>query len=343
VADGMALRINRDPSTGGVDYTAQDERLIAALGVMPDGASGLMSREGKRLGPGLECAISGDGLSVVVQPGLAVVNHALSSGGDYQVAIGTARTKTLAAKPGSGLNRRDTVVIDVQDEDHAAQKPTTLREVNILILQGTNASGTPTAPAAGTMQFEIGQVNFAGTGTPTIHPTNPRYTWAAGGIGVVHSQSERDGLSGYDGLVVHRKDTGLFEGRAGGAWKQFQLGEEDTGWLTSTAYFTIASGWSNNGTRLRRRGNRVRLELNVNRNGGTLSAGNFENTLVLTLLQSSYFPDPASDWQPTVGNNNDGGQVSLALNAAGLVQVWSSDMAINNGARLRAVLEYYVT
>src|SRR5918992_1248109 len=102
MADGVALRINRDPATGGGDQTPHGPRLIAALGLMPDGASGLMAREGKRLGPGLECAISGDGLSVVVQPGLSVVNHALSAGGDYQVAIPAARTKTLFAKPGSG-------------------------------------------------------------------------------------------------------------------------------------------------------------------------------------------------------------------------------------------------
>ena len=89
-------------------------------------------------------------------------------------------------------------MLDVSDED-VTEKPTVLREGNIVVLAGSATSGTPTAPAADTMQFEIGQVAFDGTSTPTIHPTNPRYVWAAGGIGVVFSATERDNLPAYNG------------------------------------------------------------------------------------------------------------------------------------------------
>lgn len=218
MADGVALRINQRA------YTAQEERLLAALGYMPDQASGLAVREGRRLGPGLECSISGDGLSVIVQPGVCVVNHALAAGGDYQVAIPAQVTKTLGAKPGAGQKRRDTVVVDVLDAD-VTQKATALREANIALLAGTPTSGTPVAPAAGTMQFEIGQVHFDGTNTPIIQATNPRFTWAVGGIGVVFSQAERNAMEDYDGQKIYRADLGIFQERAAGAWRDEGAGE----------------------------------------------------------------------------------------------------------------------
>lgn len=339
MADGVALRLNRDPSTGGVEYTAQDERLLAALGVMPDGASGLMTREGKRLGPGLECSISGDGLSVVVQPGVCVVNHALAAGGDYQVAIGAARTKALAAKPGTGLNRRDTVVVDVADED-VTQKATTLREANIAVLQGTNTSGTPTAPAAGTMQFEIGQVNFAGTGTPTIQPTNPRYTWAAGGIGVVYSAAERNALSAYNGLVIYRADTHKYEARVNGAWVPL-LGT-DSGWFT---YGIGGSGWSvsvSGANRMRKAGNRARLQVDVNRSGGNLS-GDFTNSVILTLDPGDRPNGGTGEVIVAAGTATGGVPVTFAIDpVTGEVQAWGTSGTINTGDRVRCTFEYFL-
>lgn len=339
MADGVALRINRDPSTGGVEYTAQDERLFAALGVMPDGASGLMSREGKRLGPGLECSISGDGLSVIVQPGLAVVNHALSSGGDYQVAIGAARTKTLAAKPGSGLNRRDTVVIDVSDED-VTQKATTLREANIVVLQGTNTSGTPAAPAAGTMQFEIGQVNFAGTGTPTIHPTNPRYTCAPGGILPVFSAAERNALAAYDGLVIYRRDTNKHEARVNGAWVPL-LGS-DSGWFT---YGISGSGWSvsvSGANRMRKVGNRARLQIDMIRSGGNL-VGDFTNSVMMTLDPGDRPNGGTGEVIVACGSATGGLLVLFGIDPTnGEVTAWGTNGTINTGDRVRCTFEYFL-
>ncbi|MGH8876365.1 MAG: hypothetical protein ACRD0P_03325, partial [Stackebrandtia sp.] len=315
MADGVALRLNQ------VSYTAQSERLFAALGLMPDQASGLAVREGRRLGPGLECTISGDGLSVVVQPGVCTVSHALTAGGDYQVAVAAAVTKTLGAKPGVGLKRRDTVVVDVLDAD-VTQKATALREANIALLSGAATSGTPVAPAAGTMQFEIGQVHFDGTNTPVIQATNPRYTWAAGGIGKVYSTTERNALAAYDGLVVYRADLNQFQERVAGAWRDSAEPVTDTGWST----YAVSGGWTNAGTRMRKVGNRVRLEISVTRAGASLPLGTFANIQVLNVD-----PDDRPGANPddsilvAVGNNAQGGQVSFGLDSGdGVLSAWSS-------------------
>lgn len=332
MADGVALRLNQRP------YTGQEDRLLAALALVPDQASGLAVREGRRLGPGLEVTISADGLNAVVQPGVCAVNHALAAGGDYWAAFPAVVNKALAAKPATGQKRRDTVVVDVSDAD-VTQKPTALREANIVILAGVATSGTPTAPAAGTMQFEIAQVAFDGTNTPTINPTNARFTWAAGGIGVVFSQAERNALTAYDGLVVYRRDLNLLEIRRNGAWERL-LGV-DTGWFT----YAVASGWTNAGTRMRKVGNKTRLEVSVVRNGAVLN-GSVNNT-VMTL-------DAADRPGVNAGASSGDDRAAVGLNTAGNFpmpfrirangEVWvgvTSGLAVANGDVLRVTFEYY--
>ncbi len=223
MADGYANRINADPVDGVPEYPAQAERLFAALGLMPD-SSALRARPGRRLGSGLELAVAADGLSVTVQPGLCVVPAPDSVNGAYVVAIPTAVTLTLPAKPGSGLQRRDRVVVRVYDEDIAALG-TTLRESRVELVTGTAAS-SPSAPALPLVAYEIGQLNSTSTAT-TVYSTNLARTWSAGGIGVVASQTERDALTAYDGLKVYRTDVSRFEQRVAGAW---QIEQEDTGY-----------------------------------------------------------------------------------------------------------------
>ena len=290
MADGVVLRLNADPSSGLPEYAAQHERFFAAVGMAAVGNSGLAVREGKRLGPGLEVTINADGLSVDIQPGLAVVQHALTNGGDYHVAIPTAVNVVLAAKPGVGLKRRDLVVIDVLDED-TAEKPTLLREANIEVLEGTNTAGTPVAPAAGLMRMQLATVHFDGTDAPIIQPTNIPQTWAAGGIGVVYSESERDNLTVYDGMKVYRDDLSAWQHRRDGAWEDEFFGPEDTGWLLNvdgTVFGNYPLSWNPEGSRIRRIGNRVRFEVTVEREGGTLGPGNFTDEPVHTITDPTF-------------------------------------------------------
>lgn len=346
MADGVALRLNSDPSTGLPEYSAKDERLLAAMPLMP-GQSPLRIREGRRLGPGLEVAITPDGLFVTVQPGLAVVQHAVNSGGDYQVAIPAVVTRALGAKPGAGLKRRDTVVVDVADED-VGEKPTGLREANIGVLVGDATAGAPTAPAAGTMQFEIGQLHFDGTNTPIINPTNPRYTWAAGGVGVVFSQAEEDGILGaYDGMKIYRDDLDRFRERVAGAFRNEGGSIDDTGWLASQAGTVVVnSGWADNGSRIRKRGNWVRLELSVTRVGADIASGDFADSLVATVA-AAYRGDAATYLDPSpqlsvVGRNNSGGAVAFRLmQNTGELYATSSHLPVANSHIVRAVFDYY--
>lgn len=341
MADGIALRLNRDPVTLLPEYTAQDERLLAGLSLTADGTGGLMTREGKRLGAGLEVTVSGDGLNAVVAPGLAVVNHALATGGDYHVAIPAQVTKALGAKPAPGLKRRDAVVVDVSDED-VAQKATSLREANIGFVTGAETSGTPTTPAAGTMQFTIGVVAFDGANTPFIFPTNPRYTWAAGGIGVVFSQAERDALPAYNGMKVYREDLNTFQQRRNGAW-------EDEGVVTGDWIdYAILSGtgFSENGTRVRVVGNRVTFDLSVQRSGGTIASGSAVDLHLFT-LEPQHRPgnnpeETGSVMSFAAINGTVGGICAINIGTgSGEVRLTYTTNQILTGHRLRGTFHYF--
>ena len=354
MADGVVLRINKDPVSLLPEYAAQHERFFAAVGMVADANSGLAVREGKRLGPGLEVTVNADGLSVDVQPGLAVVRHALDTGGDYHVAIPVAVNKVLAAKPGVGLKRRDLVVLDVLDED-TAEKPTTAREVNIEVLEGTPTAGTPTAPAAGLMRMQLAQVHFDGTSTPIIQPTNIPQTWASGGIGVVFSLAERDNITAYDGMKIYRSDLSLWQGRRDGVW--VDEGSTDTGWL----YAGVADGWSasiaggftyQHGTRIRRIGNRCRLEITCAWDGvASIPPGKIdsEDQGVFTITDSVFLP-PSNPEGGSVGENvlaftvghegTGGGMVGMVINQAGDVEAWSITSQLANNDVVRAVFEY---
>lgn len=253
MANGYANRLNADPVDGTPVYPAQAERHFLALGLMPDSGA-LRARAGRRLGAGLELAVAGDGLSATVQPGTCVVPAPDSVSGPYAVAIPTAVTLTLPARPASGMQRRDRVVVRVYDEEIAALG-TTLRESRVELVTGTAAS-SPTAPALPTMAYEVGQLNSTSAAT-TVYSTNLARTWSAGGIGVVASQAERDALNAYNGLKVYREDVNRFESRITGAW---QIDNEDTGYVLVNA---SGGAWSQHATRpvrVRRIGKNVILD-----------------------------------------------------------------------------------
>lgn len=223
MADGYVLRLNADPVDGTPQYPALAERLFSLIGIAP-GSSALRGQTGRRLGPGLELAVAGDSLTATVQPGVCVVPAPNATNGPYIAVVNAAKTITMPAKPGAGLQRRDRVVVRVYDEE-VAEAPTTLREARVELVTGT-AAASPSAPALPLMSYEIGQLNTTST-TTTVYSTNLVRTWSPGGIGVVQSQSERDALALYDGLVVYRDDIDELQARMGGAWKTFTKAAAD--------------------------------------------------------------------------------------------------------------------
>lgn len=250
MANGYVNRLNADSADGMPQYPALAERLFALPSLAP-GLNSLDAKEGRRLGGGLDWAISADGLNVVVQPGTCVIASPDAVNGPYVVAIPTAVTLPLPARPAAGQYRRSRVIVRVYDEEYAGAA-TTLREVRVELVNGTAQSANPpSVPALPALSLALGQVLQDST-SATVYSsgaTSSR-TWAAGGIGVVYSQADRDALAQYDGLVVYRDDLDTYEGRIAGSWRTIASGatpyircQHDT--TTRNPGANIAINWAN--------------------------------------------------------------------------------------------------
>src|SRR5262245_1296163 len=215
MADGFVSRINADPVDQVPVYAAQHERLFDLMRLAP-GATGLTAKTGRRLGSGLELAVAGDSSSVTVQPGVCTIGSPNATGGPYIVAVNAAKTITMPAKPGAGLQRRDLVVVRVYDED-VAEAPTTLREARVELVTGS-AAASPSNPAQPVLTHVVGVLNTTNTAT-TIVAGTIEYAWGSGGIGVVGSVAERNALGLFDGLMVYRSDLSAYQARIAGAWQ----------------------------------------------------------------------------------------------------------------------------
>ena len=136
--------------------------------------------------------------------------------GPYQYANDSAVSGTITAADATNP-RIDIVYVIVND---TVQDGSGLRSGQILYLAGTPAA-TPDAPATPARGMTLVQINVpkATTGSPTMSWVAP-YCVAAGGILPVYSQAERDALTKYSGLYVHRMDTDLLEHTDGTTWLQ---------------------------------------------------------------------------------------------------------------------------
>lgn len=330
MADGFANRLNADPVGGTPTYSAQAERLFALLGAAP-GATALQARAGRRLGSGLELTVAADGLSATVQPGICVVPAPNSTSGPYVCAIPTAKTITLPAKPGAGLQRRDLVVVRVYDED-IAEAPTTLREVRIELVTGS-AAASPSAPALPLMAYTVGELNSTSTAT-TVQSTNLSRTWSAGGVGVVYSQTERDALALYDGLIVYRDDLDVFDHRVAGAWQQWP--ETDTGWTTLGGPAGAFTNATFHPVRVRRRGPHVTLQGTLERSPSQ-TWGPASPIVDLWTLATTYRPDRTTYLFATTIDYRY--SVRVYVDESGVVRIGHSgtlDMPVSTAIRINA-------
>lgn len=218
LGDGIALRLD-DPGNASAQYDASDDR-DGFTGLMMAGGAGIAVRAGRRPGT-LSVTVGGSPESVSVPPLCGVVTD--PDGGAYLFATNVTVGKTLATRPASGTSRIDIVVARVYDADvHPAD--TTKRELDIEVLTGT-AGASPSEPTIPNGALRIATLTVPASGSVTVSVNGPRHV-SAGGILPVSNQSARDSLTAYDGLMVYREDTDVFEGYFAGAWKTITRGED---------------------------------------------------------------------------------------------------------------------
>lgn len=205
--DGPVSRLNQP------FYNASDERLLDSVLMMPSGSSGFSARSGRRPGGGL--VVTSSGLDLTVAPGGGVIfDSSFATGGPWKFALPTSKTVTLAARPGTGLTRKDLLVARIYDADSGAGSA---KELKIEAVTGT-AAASPSKPALPPLSLEIGTVDVPAAGSVSFTPNTAR-TVASGGILPVATTTERDALpSPHSGLAVWNEAKGEVEVYNGSGW-----------------------------------------------------------------------------------------------------------------------------
>lgn len=232
MADGVASRFN------GVAYPAQTERHLAGVPLQPSGNLG--ARGGIRPGQSV-VTVGGSPEAWTVAPHSGVIEGPADTDGSYTYAIPTAVTVNLPARPAAGSSRKDIIVARILDADVPATG-SSAKEVDLQHLAGTATTGTPTAPSVPTGALGLATLTVPASGTITV--ASSRRTVALGGILPVSDSTDRGGIARlYDGLVVYREDTDIFEARVAGAWVPLTTAD-DTGW---TNIATFNGAWADIG------------------------------------------------------------------------------------------------
>lgn len=238
MADGFALRFDN------VNYTAQQERLLSTILAMP--SDRIHARPGVRAGVSTNLTVSTGGSpeSAIIQGGTGVVND-IAGGGSYLFVIGAgSNTKPLTARPATGQSRIDVVVAKVLNGDERVSDGFGIREVDLAVITGTATSGTPTAPTVPTGQLRLAELVVPASGAISVQNPGQR-TVALGGILPLASQAEQDGIEAvYDGLMVYREDTDVFQGRLAGAWEKFSIAGRGGNPYAEAAGTALCSGSS---------------------------------------------------------------------------------------------------
>lgn len=201
-----------DADAGAPAYTAAELRQAMALALMYDGRA-MGARQGVRPG-GDQLAVSLDGATITVAPGVCCVDPGLSTPqGPYWVAIPTAEHHEL--DPAHATNpRKDIVVVRVYDD---SEDSSGLRLARSEYIPGT-PDPSPSEPATPTGAIRIATIDVpaSGGGAPAVTDRRP-YTVAAGGILPVASDAEL--AAGVAGRYRHRLDTGQLEWDTGAGWR----------------------------------------------------------------------------------------------------------------------------
>lgn len=184
--------------------------VVARTGVVYAGATSLIAGTGT-VGPPM---------TVQVAP-LHYVAAKASGEGVYLGVVDSTAVLDIAAAPGSN-SRIDVVYVMQEDATAGITSPDAQTRGIVSRAQGT-AAATPTPPSIPVGAVEVGQVRvYAGAtttngGLVTIS-TTARWTALFGSPVPVRDQTERDALTGYEGLRVYRLDKARTEVFTGGAW-----------------------------------------------------------------------------------------------------------------------------
>ena len=116
---------------------------------------------------------------------------------------------------------------------------------------------------------------------------------------------------------------------------------QDSGWLTNVFTFDNTANYTDNGTRVRKVGNRVTIDGFINRAAGASTlTGNHANLGVLT-MNSGYRPSATAN----IGAlNNSGGWMGLQIAASGVISHMATDNTLGfaAGHNARFYIEYFV-
>lgn len=175
----------------------------------------LGGRSGIRPGPtaGLLTATSTT-WTLAAHAGIADAELA-NEAGPYRYAFDTAQTGAMTPAPSSPNSRIDIVWVRIDDPSESDGSTTPQPVAGYTAGQAASSPAVPSPPAisgdsSGRRYIVIGQILVPASGAPVVTITAP-FTAAAGGRLPVWSQAERDALPVYNGLCVHRLDTGNVE------------------------------------------------------------------------------------------------------------------------------------
>lgn len=261
MADGYALRFD------GVSYPAEAERLFHALLATP--ASATRARAGIRAGGGLAVTVGSGPESAVVAPGGAILTDTGAGLGSWLIVLPSSVSKALASRPSSGQSRLDEVVARIN---------TTSKEVEVGVITGTATAGTPTAPTIPAGQLRLAELLVPASPAAVSVQKPGQRTVALGGILPVVSSAERDAIDVvYDGLIVYREDTDVYEARVNGTWRAVLVAQD---W-TTFSLTSLQSGWTAPTLRYHKTGDQVELDLAfTNPTLSTDSAGNMADITI---------------------------------------------------------------
>ncbi|MCE7001795.1 hypothetical protein LWC34_02910 [Kibdelosporangium philippinense] len=215
---------------GGSVVDAEDARLATAALAAP-ASSPVQSRTGLRPAPGDPGLVRATGTpsgNVTVQPFQAVIQGTRHAGaGAYLTTLDEQKTLKVLDVPAHGSYSRIDLVVARQTD---AQYGDTTSRFTVEVVAGT-ADPSPAEPVVPGDVLKLAQItvraNTSSITTADILDLRP-YTCAVGGILPVRNADQRP-VDAYNGLYVHRQDTGRLEFFNGSGWKSLVI-EDDTGW-----------------------------------------------------------------------------------------------------------------
>lgn len=204
-----------DPVAGQPSYTGR--RLRQAMSALLFGATAarpLGGRSGIRPGP-TTSLLAATSTTWTLGAHAGVVDAELAGeAGPYSYAFDTAQTGAMTPAPSNPNSRIDIVWVRIDDpsESDGSTTPAPVAGYTAGVAAASNpAVPSPPAVTGGSSRYiVIGQILVPFSGSPVVTVTAP-FAAAAGGRVLVRSQAERDALAAYNGLCVHRLDTGNVE------------------------------------------------------------------------------------------------------------------------------------